>query len=47
VQPGFNPDYLVEPQALSRYFIDFEILVNEPVAGPEGNISRLIARKII
>ena len=47
VQPGFNPDYLVEPQALTRYFIDFEILVNEPVAGPEGNISRLIARKII
>ena len=47
VQPGFNPDYLVEPRALTRYFIDFEILVNEPVAGPEGNISRLIARKII
>ncbi len=46
VQPGFNPDYLVEPQALTRYFVDFEILVNEPVAGPEGNISRLIARKI-
>ncbi|MGO9121899.1 MAG: class I SAM-dependent methyltransferase [Desulfomonilaceae bacterium] len=47
VQPGFNPDYLVEPQALTRYFIDFEILVNEPEVGANGNISRLIGRKII
>ena len=46
VQPGFNPDYLVEPQALSRFFKDYEILVNEPEAGPDGNISRFIARKI-
>jgi hypothetical protein len=32
---------------LTRYFIDFEIMVNEPEAGANGNISRLIGRKII
>ncbi len=46
VQPGFNPDYLIEPQALSRFFKDYEILVNEPEAGTESNISRFIGRKI-
>jgi tellurite methyltransferase len=45
VQPGFNPDYLVEPQALGRYFSNFEILINEPDAGSERNISRLVARR--
>ncbi len=47
VQPGFNPDYLVEPEALGRYFSNFEILLSEPDAGEERNISRLVARKII
>ncbi len=45
IQPGFNPDYLVEPQALARYLVDLEILVNEPEAGEDRNISRLIGRK--
>jgi len=47
VQPGFNPDYLVDPQALARYFSDFEILVDESEAGERGNISRIIGRKIV
>jgi len=45
VQPGFNPDYLVAPEALGRYFSDFEILINEPEAGEERNISRLVGRR--
>jgi tellurite methyltransferase len=45
VQPGFNPDYLVEPEALGRYFSQLEILLSEPDAGPERNISRLVGRK--
>lgn len=45
VQPGFNPDYLVEPEALGRYFNDFEILINEPEAGEERNVSRLVGRR--
>ena len=46
VQPGFNPDYLIEPEALTRYFRDFEVLVNEPETGAERNVSRLVGRKI-
>jgi tellurite methyltransferase len=45
VQPGFNPDYLVEPEALGRYFDDLEILIDEPDAGPERNISRLVGKR--
>ena len=45
VQPGFNPDYLVEHDALPRYFNDLEILISEPDAGPERNISRLVGRR--
>jgi len=45
VQPGFNPDYLVEPQDLGSYFSNFEILIDEPDAGEERNISRLVGRR--
>ena len=45
VQPGFNPEYLVGPEALGRYFSNFEILIDEPDAGPERNISRLVGRR--
>jgi tellurite methyltransferase len=45
VQPGFNPDYLVEPETLGSYFSNFEILISEPDAGEERNISRLVGRK--
>ncbi|HTY22503.1 MAG TPA: class I SAM-dependent methyltransferase [Desulfomonilaceae bacterium] len=45
VQPGFNPDYLVEPEALGKYFAQFEILIHEPEAGEDRNISRLIGKR--
>ncbi len=46
VKPGFNPAYLVPPPGLAPYFTQFEILVNEPEAGKDGNITRIIGRKL-
>lgn len=45
VNPGFNPEYLIEPNALARYFSDYVILVHEPDAGEARNVSRVVARK--
>jgi tellurite methyltransferase len=45
VKPGFNPAFLIPPDALSRHFSDFDLLVHEPSAGDHGNMSRLIGRK--
>jgi tellurite methyltransferase len=45
IKPTFNPDYLIDPEQPVRAFSDWEILVSEPVAGENGNISRIIARK--
>lgn len=45
LRPGFNPAYLILPDALSRYFSDFEEIVHETDAGEHANISRLIARR--
>jgi len=45
VKPGFNPKYLVPPGGLARFFLELEILVDEPDAGRGANLSRLIARK--
>lgn len=46
VKPGFNPDYLVPPDGLLPYFSGFDILAHETEAGLNGNVSRLIARKV-
>lgn len=45
LRPEFNPAYLVPAQGLASFFPDLEILLDEPVAGEQGNICRLIARK--
>ncbi|MBI4965542.1 MAG: class I SAM-dependent methyltransferase [Desulfomonile tiedjei] len=45
VKPGFNVAYLVPPTGLVPYFPHFEILLNEPYAGENGNITRMIGRK--
>lgn len=45
VRPGFCPDYLVPPGGLARFFPELGILVDEPDAGRDRNVSRLIARK--
>lgn len=46
VNPGFNPDYLVPPDGLLPYFSRFDILANETDAGPNRNISRVLAKKV-
>jgi tellurite methyltransferase len=46
VNPGFNPDYLVPPAGLLPYFSGFDILAHETEAGPNRNISRVLARKM-
>lgn len=45
VHPGFNPDYLVPPTGLVKYFSGFDILVHETDFGENQNISRVLARK--
>jgi tellurite methyltransferase len=45
VKPGFNPAYLIEPDALSRHFADLEKILHEPHVGEHGNVSRLVARQ--
>jgi tellurite methyltransferase len=45
LRPDFCPDYLVPPGGLTRFFPELSILVDEPEAGRDRNISRLIARK--
>ncbi|AFM23956.1 class I SAM-dependent methyltransferase [Desulfomonile tiedjei] len=45
VRPGFNKDYLIQPDELVQYFSGFDILVHEPDAGENRNISRVLARK--
>jgi tellurite methyltransferase len=46
VKPGFNPDYLVPPDGLVQFFSGFDILVHETDAGPNRNISRVLARRV-
>jgi len=45
VKPGFNPAYLVPAGGLAPFFPELYIIVNEPDAGHERNLSRLVARK--
>jgi hypothetical protein len=45
IRPEFNPVYLVKPDALARYFPDYDVLIHETDAGDALNISRLVARK--
>lgn len=45
VHPGFNPDYLVPRGGLVQFFPALDTLFDQPEAGAEGNISRLIARR--
>jgi SAM-dependent methyltransferase len=45
VKPGFKPEYLVPPGGLAKFFMGFDIVLDEPDWGPEENISRFIARK--
>jgi tellurite methyltransferase len=45
LKPDFCPDYLVPPGGLTGFFPELSILVDEPEAGRDRNISRLIARK--
>jgi SAM-dependent methyltransferase len=45
VRPEFNKDYLIQPDELVQYFSGFDILVYEPDAGENRNISRVLARK--
>lgn len=47
VKPEFNPAYLIQPEALLRYFSDFRVLVHESSAGEFGNVSRFIGRKLL
>jgi len=44
-RPEFNPAYLIEPDALSCYFSDFDKILHESDAGANRNVSRLIARR--
>lgn len=45
VHPGFNPKYLVPPGGLAGYLPGLNMVLDEPDAGDEANISRLIGRK--
>ena len=45
LNPGFNPDYLVPPGGLAKFFLAMDTLLDEPEGGGDGNISRLIARR--
>lgn len=43
-KPEFNPAYLVPRGGLSPFFTELEVLLDEPVGGPDGNLARLIGR---
>jgi hypothetical protein len=45
LKPTFNPAYLVPQGGLAKFFPGFDIIFDKPEAGPQGNISQLIARK--
>ncbi|MBI5251322.1 MAG: class I SAM-dependent methyltransferase [Desulfomonile tiedjei] len=45
LNPCFNPDYLVPPDGLAKYFPGFDILIHETAAGERQNISRVLAEK--
>jgi SAM-dependent methyltransferase len=45
VKPEFNPVYLVPRGGLSPFFPKLEIILDEPEAGPNRNVSRFIGRK--
>ncbi|MBM4327930.1 MAG: class I SAM-dependent methyltransferase [Deltaproteobacteria bacterium] len=45
VKPEFNPAYLLPPGGLSPFFPKLEIILDEPEAGPDRNVSRFIGRK--
>lgn len=45
LKPDFKPEYLVPEGGLGRLFPGLRILLDEPEAGSEGNLSRLIAQK--
>ena len=44
-KPHFNPDYLIPPGGLSRFFPGLSVIIDEPEAGPDGAMSRMAARK--
>lgn len=45
LKPDFNPEYLVPKGGLAQYFNGARIIVDEPEAGTELNLSRLIAQR--
>jgi len=45
VNPEFNPEYLVPPGGLAKFFPALDTLLDEPVGGEDGNVARLIARR--
>ena len=44
-KPDFNPAYLVPPGGLAQFFPDLQVIVNEPIAGTDGQVAHLLARK--
>lgn len=44
VRPEFCQDYLVPPGGLAKFFPHLSVLIDEPEAGQDRNLSRLIAR---
>jgi tellurite methyltransferase len=44
-KPNFNPDYLIPPGGLARFFPGLSVIIDEPETGPDGVMSRLAARK--
>jgi SAM-dependent methyltransferase len=45
VKPGFNPAYLIEPNALTSYFSGLEPIFQDPDAGEWRNVSYLLAQR--
>ncbi|MGD9817509.1 MAG: class I SAM-dependent methyltransferase [Desulfomonilaceae bacterium] len=46
LKPDFRPQYLVPKGGLAQLFPGTRVIIDEPEAGPEMNLSRLIARKL-